>query len=70
MNLKNVYLVQLDLRRESEPVDRVRPDVRPLTELLRRLCESHVRRDGRVDNSLKWHEIFMRGLHKLGGQVS
>ena len=45
-------LVQLHLRGEPQPVDRVCPHVRPLPELLARLGEGHVGRDGRVDDGL------------------
>lgn len=50
--MSGVYFLEFRLRRESQPVDGVGPDVGPLAEFLRRLGEGHVGRDGTVDDGL------------------
>ena len=46
------YLVELSLRWETQSVDCVGSDVRPLAKLLRRLGKRHVGCNGAIDHSL------------------
>ena len=54
LNLGELFneFVQFRLRAEAEAIDCVGPDIGPLSELLTRLCECHVRGDGGVDDCL------------------
>jgi hypothetical protein len=57
MSLKIIaYLVEFGFWRESESVDGVGPDVRPLAKLLWRFRKRHVGCDGAIDHSLRINE--------------
>lgn len=52
------YLQEFLLRHEAKAIDRVRPRVWPLPELLGRLCEGHVWSDSAIDDRLETQRLF------------